>query len=443
MGRFKGGFEPAFDAEGFIVVEFHSMPFLLADIDLCRPLEDIAVPSDRSGLGLLLRYKHRPVGFVMLPMNPGTSLSAEETWETIAHRLAPKLLKEKLREAFSPVGKDNDRSGDRSSVTVAVCTKDRPEMLSRCLEALCRTHGPGEIPLGELIADEPQRAEILVVDNAPSDDRNRDVVAKFPGVRRVREPLPGLDFARNRALREACGELIAFVDDDVVVDRWWLDGLFRALEDNPDAAGVTGLVLPHKLDTPAQILFESRGGFGRGFEPLRFGRALPGNPLYPCGAGIFGAGANMAFRRDALTALGGFDEALDTGAPLPGGGDLDIFYRLIRAGHTLVYEPRFAAFHEHRQDLDGLRRQYLSWGRGFAAFAVKSYRADPSHRARFRRLAAWWCGYQMRELYRSLCRKDLTLARMVLAEFAGGLIGTLGDYDRSSRRIAKLRSRAA
>ena len=120
MGRFKGGFEPAFDAEGFIVVEFHSMPFLLADIDLCRPLEDIAVPSDRSGLGLLLRYKHRPVGFVMLPMNPGTSLSAEETWETIAHRLAPKLLKEKLREAFSPVGKDNDRSGDRSSVTVAV-----------------------------------------------------------------------------------------------------------------------------------------------------------------------------------------------------------------------------------------------------------------------------------------------------------------------------------
>lgn len=439
MGRFKGGFDPAFDAEGSIVVEFHSMPFLIADIDLCSPLEDIAVPTDRSGLGLLLRYKHRPLGFVMQPMQPGTSLSAEEIRAIVARQFASKLLKEKLREAFSPPGK----SGNGRSLTVAVCTKDRPEMLSRCLEALCRTRGPGEGRLGELVADEPQRTEILVVDNAPSDDRSQDVVVKFPGVRLVREPLPGLDFARNRALREARGELIAFVDDDVVVDRWWLDGLYRALEDNPDASGVTGLVLPHALDTPAQILFESRGGFGRGFEPVRYGQALPGNPLYPCGAGIFGAGANMAFRRDVLTALGGFDEALDTGAALPGGGDLDIFYRLIRAGHTLVYEPRFTAFHEHRHDLDGLRRQYMSWGRGFAAFAVKSYRADPTHRARFRRLAAWWCGYQMRELYRSLRGRNLTLSRMVLAEFAGGLIGTLGEYDRSSRRIAKLRSRAA
>jgi GT2 family glycosyltransferase len=316
-------------------------------------------------------------------------------------------------------------------------------MLARCLEALRRTRRSEDARLGELVSREPQRFEILVVDNAPTDERNQDVAGGIPGVRYVREPLPGLDFARNRAITEARGELIAFVDDDVVVDEWWLEGLYGALEDNPDASGVTGLVLPYALETPAQILFESRGGFGRGFEPIRYGQVLPGNPLYPCGAGIFGAGANMAFRREVLTSLGGFDEALDTGASLPGGGDLDIFYRLIRAGHTLVYEPRFAAFHEHRHDLDGLRQQYVSWGRGFAAFAVKSYRADPAQRARFRRLAAWWCCYQLRELYRSLRRKDMTLVRMVLAELAGGLFGTLGEYDRSSRRIARMRSRTA
>jgi GT2 family glycosyltransferase len=419
--------------------EIEPMSFLLKDIDLCRPLEEIAIPTDRSGLGLLLRYGRRPIAFVMLPLQPGASLSAEEIRETASRASARKLLQEKLREELSVAADDSDQK----SLTVAVCTKGRPEMLARCLEALRRTRRSEEASLGELVSLEPQRYEILVVDNAPTDDRNLDVAGGIPGVRYVREPLPGLDIARNLAIAEARGELIAFVDDDVVVDEWWLDGLCCALADNPDAAGVTGLVLPYALETPAQILFESRGGFGRGFEPIHYGQVLPGKPLYPCGAGIFGAGANMAFRREVLTSLGGFDEALDTGAALPGGGDLDIFYRLIRAGHTLVYEPRFAAFHEHRQDLDGLRRQYVSWGRGFAAFAVKSYRADPSQRAQFRRLAVWWCGYQLRELLRSLGRRDMTLARMVLAEVVGGFIGILGEYDRSSRRIAKLRSRAA
>jgi len=99
--------------------------------------------------------------------------------------------------------------------------------------------------------------------------------------------------------------------------------------------------MPLRLDTTAQVLFEKRNGFRRGFDKNRFGREVPGNPLYPCGAGIFGAGCNMAFRRDLLRDIGGFDEALDTGTPLPGGGDLDIFYRIIRAGHALVYEPRY------------------------------------------------------------------------------------------------------
>jgi len=415
------------------------MSFLLKDIDLCRPLEEIAIPADRSGLGLLLRYGRRPISFVMLPFEPGTLLSVDDLRGIASRTSSRKLLQEKLRGELSAAAADSDQK----SLTVAVCTKDRPEMLARCLEALRRTRRPEEASLGEQLSLEPQRFEILVVDNAPSDDRNQAVVGGFPGIRYVREPLPGLDFARNRAIAEARGEFIAFVDDDVVVDEWWLDGLYGALEDHPDASGVTGLVLPYALETPAQVLFESRGGFRRGFEPIRYGQVLPGNPLYPCGAGIFGAGANMAFRREVLSSLGGFDEALDTGASLPGGGDLDIFYRLVRAGHTLVYEPRFAAFHEHRQDLDGLRQQYVSWGRGFAAFAVKSYRADPAQRPQFRRLAAWWCGYQVRELMRSLGRRDMTLARMVLAELAGGLVGILGEYDRSSRRTAKLRSRAA
>jgi hypothetical protein len=70
--------------------------------------------------------------------------------------------------------------------------------------------------------------------------------------------------------------------------------------------------------------------------------------------------------------LGGFDEALDTGAAVPGGSDLDIFYRIIRAGHTLVYEPRFHVFHQHCRDMKSLLRQYRrSWGLGFMCYISK------------------------------------------------------------------------
>ena len=69
--------------------------------------------------------------------------------------------------------------------------------------------------------------EVLVIDNAPSDDATAELVKTFPGVRYVPEPRPGLDFARNRAWIEATGELIAYLDDDVIVDSGWLAGLRR------------------------------------------------------------------------------------------------------------------------------------------------------------------------------------------------------------------------
>lgn len=196
----------------------------------------------------------------------------------------------------------------------------------------------------------------------------------------MREPRPGLDFARNCALRECRNDLLAFLDDDVVADRGWLLGLLEAWRENPDAGAFTGLVLPLELGSRAQILFESCGGFGRGFEKIRYGPTRAGNPLYPCGAGMFSAGANMVVRRDVLLQLSGFDEALDTGKPLPGGGDLDIFYRVIRAGHPLVYEPNCAVFHQHRRDMRSLQRRYHSWGLGFMAFVAKCSETDPSQR---------------------------------------------------------------
>jgi hypothetical protein len=206
-------------------------------------------------------------------------------------------------------------------------------------------------------------------------------------------------------------------------------------------------VLPYELETPAQILFEERGGFrtafGAGFEKIRFGARLAGKARYPVEAGIFGVGANMAFRRDVLLHLGGFDEALDTGAPLPGGGDLDVFYRVVRAGHPLVYEPSCLVFHQHRRELSALRRQYWSWGVGFMAFVAKSYATDPAHRPAQRRAVTEWFKYQGGELKGALRRRQGLQVALTLTEIRGGVVGLFGEYARSQRRVERIRTRHA
>ncbi|PSB19611.1 hypothetical protein C7B76_07105 [filamentous cyanobacterium CCP2] len=404
------------------------MTYRIVEIEVTEPLPKLVLKSGETGFAFLLRRKGRAIGFLMRSYSEGTILCPDMLSEWIVQDLKTKLLQENIREELLP-----SVQGHLSfpSLTVAICTKDRPDNVDRCLKALLKLQQPR--------GDRPPQFQILVVDNAPSNDRTQNLVASLSQVCYVQEPKPGLDFARNRAIQETKTELLAFLDDDVVVDRHWFDGLVEAWQENPDAAAFTGLVLPYELVTDAQILFERRGGFRRGFEKIRYGKTLPGNPLYPCGAGIFGAGCNMAFRRDVLLHLGGFDEALDTGSPLPGGGDLDIFYRVIRAEYSLVYEPQYLVFHEHRREYDKLRRQYWSWGLGFMAFVVKSYHTDPLQRSRLRWLIKWWFKYQYHNLKQSLRGRNPSPPALVWAEIWGGIVGLFGEYGRSQKRVEQIR----
>src|SRR5260221_3686895 len=113
------------------------------------------------------------------------------------------------------------------------------------------------------------------------------------------------------------------------------------------------------------------GGLRKSYQPVIYGSYSTKDPLYPCTT-IFGNGCNMAFRVEAMRSIGGFDEALDTGAALPGGGDLDALYRIVRHGYELVYDPQMLVWHQHRRDFAGLRRQIRrSWGAGCMAFLTK------------------------------------------------------------------------
>jgi glycosyltransferase involved in cell wall biosynthesis len=242
-----------------------------------------------------------------------------------------------------------------------------------------------------LLLDYPvEKWELLVVDNAPDDNTTARVVADFPRCKYVVESRPGLNWARNCAVLEASGEIIAYTDDDVEVDSQWLRSLAHHFV-NPAVMCVTGLVVPAQRETPAQNLFEEYGGFGRGFETRYFTMGVRKYWRYwPLGAGIFGTGCNMAFRRSLFDRIGLFDVALDVGTPSQGAGDHDLFYRTIRANYILVYEPRAIIWHYHRSDMTALQRQLRDFGRGVYAFWTKTFLTDSQMRWRTLTFAMSW-----------------------------------------------------
>jgi GT2 family glycosyltransferase len=408
------------------------MPYRMIEMELSDAPVPFALGAGEDGFALIARWRGRLAGFHMASEAPGASISAEQLTELCTKHFGRRALAFEIEAALAQRQPDAAKPSP-PSLSIAICTKDRAKRLVRLLHALQAVRGTSRF----------SSTEILVVDNASVDYATRDAVAGFDGVRYIFEPRAGLDFARNAAVRHATGELLAFLDDDVVVDRDWLHGLVAAWQGCPDAGGFAGLVLPYRLDTEAQIEFERRGGFGRGFEAKRFHAASADNPLHPAGAGIVGAGCNMAFDRSLLQSIGGFDEALDTGAPLPGGGDLDIFYRVLRSGRTMVYEPRYAVYHEHRETLPQLRRQYWSWGLGFMAFLTKSRRCDAALKDKQGAILRWWLLDKLADLFTATCRFRFREIAFLMAELRGGLAGMAGEYDRSLKRVQKIREQAS
>jgi hypothetical protein len=166
-----------------------------------------------------------------------------------------------------------------------------------------------------------------------------------------------------------------------VVDRYWLVELARAFSTFPQAAAVSGLLVPMQLDSPAQVWFEQWGGFGQGFERCVFdlGEHWPDDePLYPWTAGVFGTANNFAFRTAAISEIGAFDPALGNGTPALGGVDTEIMLRTIITGHTIVYEPRALVHHAHRVDYAALRRQIYGYGSGLVAVWLKTLTTNPA-----------------------------------------------------------------
>lgn len=251
----------------------------------------------------------------------------------------------------------------RPSITAAICTCGRPGALRRALASLrAQTLAPDAL---------------LVIENGTATHETARIASEA-GALYLHEPQVGLDVARNRALCAASTEIVAFLDDDAVADAGWAAAFGAAFED-PGLGACTGRVEALSLERAGARLFEANGGFSRGTEPIQLPRDAR-RPLHGLPAPMIawtvsiGSGCSMAVRRSAAVEAGGFDERLDRGAELPGGGDHDLLWRLLNAGWSVRYDPAALAAHEHRAEVESVLRQIAGHQKALVAFLSKALR---------------------------------------------------------------------
>lgn len=361
-------------------------PVSAYDIDLDHALPRLERVGNAGVVRVLVRVHRRPIALVEVAVPP-EGLSPEHVRRALVDAL-PALaahLDETSAAVPSPMGSTPSElatpssmsrrrkiADDGPAMTILISTRDRPDSLLRCLDS---------------IADlEYKNFDVIVVDNAPSTDATRSVVAQWRDahhdvrIRYLLEPRPGAALAHNRGLREVTGSWVVRTDDDVVVDPYWLTAIAEAIVDEPGVGCVTGLILPAEVNTAAQKLLEEFGGYSRGFERRCFdlnGHRPVGDRLFPFTVGRLGSGANMAFDVALLRARGGFDTALGPGTVSQGGEDLFALFQVITEGSQVVYEPGAVVWHWHRGDYASLRRLVHNYGIGLAAYLTSAVVHEP------------------------------------------------------------------
>jgi GT2 family glycosyltransferase/sugar lactone lactonase YvrE len=215
-------------------------------------------------------------------------------------------------------------------ISVVVCAYNAADTLEDCLSALdAQTYPDYEV--------------ILVNDG--SRDATPDIGRRHSGVRVIDVPNAGLSAARNVGLAEATGEIVAYTDADARPDRDWLTFLVQPFLTS-DVVGSGGPNVVPADDPPiAQCIARAPGGPTHVLLDDRIAEHVPG--------------CNMAFRRDALLAVGGFNPIY-----LRAGDDVDVCWRLQARGWKIGFAAAALVWHHHRSSVNAYWRQQLGYGEG-------------------------------------------------------------------------------
>jgi GT2 family glycosyltransferase len=350
------------------------------------------------------------------PLAALSNSSEHIVWCRLLAELDADLMAEDQREDLDDLHLDHS-----ITASVVVATLDRPDDLRRCLHNI-------------RAQETDRRIETVVVDNNPASGLTSAVVEDFPDVLIVPERRRGLAYARNAGVLASSGNIVVMTDDDVHVPLDWIEKLLAPFA-RDDVAAVTGNVLPLELETYAQRLFEVYGGLGRGFERKEvnaswFERCRWGVPTWR-----LGASANAAFRSSVFRdpEIGLMREALGPGMPSGVGEDTYLFYKVLKAGHTIVYEPSAFVWHRHRQGMPALRKQLYDYSKGHVAYHLTTLLEDRDLRALGYLTVRLPVGHARRMAARLRHRSPYPL-ELSLLEMRGNLAGPVALW-RSWRRV--------
>jgi GT2 family glycosyltransferase len=242
---------------------------------------------------------------------------------------SPKPALEALRRVYGR--RPSELLDHAPAVSVVVCSYNGGSTLEQCLTSLRE-------------ADYPDREVILVDDG--STDSTREIVSRFPEVRAIHQPNRGLSVARNVGLQAATGEVVAYTDSDCLADPDWLTLLVHRLQSS-EAAAVGGPNLSPEDGRVAACVDASPGQPTHVLEDDQVAEHIPG--------------CNMAFRREALEAIGGFDPVYRQA-----GDDVDVCWRLQANGGWIAFAPSAFVWHHRRQTAQAYLRQQFGYGRAEA-----------------------------------------------------------------------------
>ena len=234
------------------------------------------------------------------------------------------------RRAMATQGAAAPARGPRFSVIV--CTRNGSATLRGCLEAIERQSWPDR--------------EVLVIDDG-STDATREIASSFPFVRYHHQPPAGLGVARNFGLRLAQGEILAYTDDDCLPDEDWLARLATAFDD-PRWVAAGGPNIPPPARNRTEALVASAPG-------------APTHVLLTDEEAEHLPGCNLAIRKSALQAIGGFHPDFHAA-----GDDVDVCWRLREAGGRLRFVPAAFVWHHRRFSVRAYLRQQSGYGQAEA-----------------------------------------------------------------------------
>jgi glycosyltransferase involved in cell wall biosynthesis len=235
-------------------------------------------------------------------------------------------------------------------ISVIVCTYNRAHRLEQTLKSLQEMAVPVGLPW-----------ELIIVDNNSSDNTQEivdgfinkpDLNAKY-----ITERHQGISYARNIGIQESSGNIIAFTDDDCIVDRHWIASISRGFQSGESISGIGGRVeLYNKMDRPVSVRIYREKMTLSSIDRL-FNLII---------------GCNMAFARHVFDEVGMFDTDFGVGTKFASAEDSDFLYRAYKKGLKVIYSPDILVYHNHgRRNDEQINQLYKGYAIGHGAFYCK------------------------------------------------------------------------